>query len=57
VIAWVVFVICVAVLLMIGVERLIARLGIRRVEDGDTAGGLEAVVERLQRWADERERR
>jgi hypothetical protein len=47
----------VAVLLMIGVERLIARLGIRRVEDGDTAGGLEAVVERLQRWADERERR
>lgn len=54
-ILWILLVLCVAVLLTIGIERLIARLGVRNEETGPT--GLAVLAERLERWASERRRR
>lgn len=51
---WIILVLCVAVLLMVGIERLIARLGIRRTET--EPDGLAVLAERLERWSTERRR-
>lgn len=54
-IAWFVLVLCIAVLLRLGIERLIARLGVHR-EDSDP-NGLAEFAERLERWSSERRRK
>jgi len=54
VILWILLVLCVAVLLTIGIERLIARLGVRNEDTAPT--GLAVLAERLERWASDRRR-
>jgi hypothetical protein len=54
--AWIVFVIAIAVLLTTGIERLLARLGVRPVDPESAQGGLRYVAERLEAWAKERTR-
>ncbi len=54
-IAWVVLVLCIAVVLRVGIERLIARLGVHREEGG--LDGLAEVAEHLERWSNERHRK
>jgi hypothetical protein len=40
----------------VGVERLLARLGIRPVEDRSSRGGVAMVADALERWAEKRKR-
>lgn len=54
-IVWVLLILAVAVALMIGIERLMARLGIRRAEPEPSP--LAMFAERLQRWTDARRHR
>ena len=51
----VILVLCIAVALTVGIERLIARLGVRREEPAPN--GLAEFAARLERWATERRRR
>lgn len=53
-IAWVLLIMGVAVALTVGIERLIARLGIRRTETEPSA--LAMLAERVERWASARRR-
>jgi hypothetical protein len=55
-IAWIIFVIAIAVLLTIGIERLLARLGIRPEDPDSAKGGLRVVAEKMEAWAKERKR-
>jgi hypothetical protein len=54
-IVWVLLALAIAVALMVGIERLIARLGIKREEP--TQDGLALLAERLNRWSSERLRK
>jgi hypothetical protein len=53
--AWFVLTLCCAALLMLGVNRLLARLGVTK-EQPDERGGLADIAARLERWAEERRR-
>jgi len=55
--AWVILIICVAVLLSIGIDRLMRRFGIVPADPESARGGLEVLLERLQSWADQRRHR
>jgi hypothetical protein len=52
---WVLSALAIAVVLMIGIERLIARLGVKREEPAQDGLGL--LAERLERWSSERLRK
>lgn len=54
-IVWVLLVLAIAVLLSFVIERLIARLGVRREEPAPN--GLAILAERLKRWSSERMRK
>lgn len=54
-IVWVVLVLCIAVLLSVGIERLLSRLGIRRAEEPGP-NGLAQLAGRLERWSSDRRR-
>lgn len=47
-IAWILLVLAIAVSLMLGVERLLARLGIQRADPEAASHGLRDVVEFLR---------
>lgn len=51
---WVAGVIAFAVGLMVGIEMLMARLGIRPAAPEQRSGGIRDVAERVNRWAAER---
>jgi hypothetical protein len=56
--AWFVLVLCGAVLLMLGVNWLLRRLGIAPNDaDGARREGLADIAGRLERWAEARKRR
>lgn len=55
VILWVLLVLCIAVLLSVGIERLIARLGVR--SENQSPGGIALLAERIERWSEERLRK
>ena len=52
---WVLLVLVIAVALMTGIERLIARLGVKR--EDPSPGGLALLADRLERWSSERLRK
>ena len=52
---WVLLALVIAVALMVGIERLIARLGVKREEPAQD--GLAVLAERLERWSSERMRK
>ena len=52
---WVLLALAIAVALMAGIERLIARLGIKREEPAQD--GLALLAERLERWSSDRMRK
>ena len=54
-IVWVIAILLIAVVLAAGIERLIARLGVRNQDTGSR--GLALVAERLEEWTAERRRR
>lgn len=59
-IAWFVLILCFAVVLTLGVNRLLARLGIRRADDPESdaaRGDLAAMASQLERWAVARKNR
>lgn len=45
-----------AVLLSIGIERVIARLGVRPVDPDAARGGMSRIAEGLQEWSQRRSR-
>lgn len=59
-VAWFVLILCFAAALALGVNRILARLGIRRADDADSEAGrsdLAALAGRLERWAAARKNR
>ena len=54
-IVWILLVLCIAVALRVGIEQLIARLGVKREEP--VQNGLATFAERLERWSTQRMRR
>jgi hypothetical protein len=52
---WIALILAVAALLAISIERLIARLGIRRAEP--TPSGLAMLAQRLEDWSSQRRKR
>jgi hypothetical protein len=53
--AWLVLIVCFAVLLMLGVNAILRRLGLTPSDaDVDRRDGLASVAARLERWANER---
>ena len=57
VIVWVVAVLLAALLLTLGVERLLRALGIERQVPDQASRGMRDVLEKLARYAEERRRR
>ncbi|HMM40274.1 MAG TPA: hypothetical protein PKA95_00055 [Thermomicrobiales bacterium] len=55
--AWVIFFVCVAALLAVGIDRLMRRFGITPADPESARGGIEVLAERLKDWADQRRRR
>jgi len=53
---WIILVLVCAALLIIGVERAIARLGVRPVEPDATRGGVVQLAAGIERWAERRTR-
>lgn len=53
---WIILILVVAVLLIVGIERLMARLDVRPVNSEETRTGAVQVVERVERWAERRSR-
>jgi hypothetical protein len=53
---WIILILVVAVLLMVGIERLIARFDIRPAHPEETRTGATQVAERVERWAERRTR-
>jgi hypothetical protein len=51
---WIVFTLVLAVLIMLGIERLMARLGVRPVAPEETRTGVALFAQRLERWAERR---
>jgi hypothetical protein len=51
---WIISVIIAGFGLMIGIEILMNRLGIRPVDPEQRSGGIRDVAEKVNRWADER---
>ncbi|MBX5444903.1 hypothetical protein [Sphaerobacter sp.] len=47
-IGWAIFVIAIAAALGLGVERLMARLGVRRADPGSAPRGIREVLDRLR---------
>lgn len=47
-VAWIILVLSVAVALMLGVERLLARLGVRRADPSAAPRGFHEVLARLR---------
>jgi hypothetical protein len=52
---WILLTLVIAVTLMAGIERLIARLGVKR--EDPSPDGLALLAERLERWSSERMRK
>jgi hypothetical protein len=52
---WVLLALAIAVALSVGIERLIARLGVKREEPAQN--GLATLAERLERWSSDRMRK
>jgi uncharacterized membrane-anchored protein YhcB (DUF1043 family) len=48
---WIIFMIAVALVMIIGIERLIARLGVRPVNPEETRTGLSQIAARLEAWS------
>lgn len=51
---YIVLIACLVLLLRIGINRLLDRLGIRPVETDAARGGLAEVADALERWAAKR---
>lgn len=51
---WVIAVIITGFGLMIGIELLLVRLGIRPVDPDQKSGGIRDVAEKVNRWSSER---
>ncbi|HUG16434.1 MAG TPA: hypothetical protein VMM78_15630 [Thermomicrobiales bacterium] len=51
---WIIFILVVAVLLMRGIERIMARLGVRPVTADETRTGAVQIASRIERWAERR---
>ena len=54
-IVWMLLFLLIALVLAIGIERLIARLGVENKESSPR--GLALLAERLEQWSSERKRR
>jgi|GEM_PF-6023934 len=52
---WIVLILAVAVILAIGIERLIGRLGVQKEEP--TESGLATLADKLERWSKSRSRK
>lgn len=48
-IAWVVFILLIAVVLMLGIEWLMARFGVRRANPESAPGGVREILTWIQR--------
>ncbi|HET9017795.1 MAG TPA: hypothetical protein VFN57_19490 [Thermomicrobiaceae bacterium] len=48
--AWLIFVLAVALALLIGVERLLHRLGVERADPAEAPRGLAELVDQLRSW-------
>ncbi|HET7035305.1 MAG TPA: hypothetical protein VFI42_06435 [Thermomicrobiaceae bacterium] len=57
VIVWIVAVLLAALLLSLGVERLLRALGVERQAPDEATGGLRDVLEKIARHAEEHRRR
>lgn len=54
--AWVIFFVCVAAILAVGIERLMRRFGVVPADPESARGGIEVLAERLKEWAEQRRR-
>ncbi|HUZ01483.1 MAG TPA: hypothetical protein VMU89_14125 [Thermomicrobiaceae bacterium] len=48
--AWLVFTLAIAAALLIGIERLIRRLGVERTDPSDAPRGVDLLVDQLRTW-------
>ncbi len=53
--AWVLLMLVIAIVLTVGIERIIARLGVKREEPAQNV--LATFAERLERWSSDRMRK
>lgn len=51
---WIILVIAAAVSMMLGIELLMARLGIRPVDPDQRSGGFRDVIEKGREWSEAR---
>lgn len=51
---WIILVIASSVALMLGIELLMARLGIRPAEPDQVSGGFRDVIEKGREWSEAR---
>jgi hypothetical protein len=54
---WIILILVVAVLLILGIDRLMARFGIRPVHPEETRTGVHQIATGVERWADRRNER
>jgi len=54
--AWVIFVVCVAVLLSVVVDRIMRRFGVTPADPESARGGMHVLAERFKDWSEQRRR-
>lgn len=54
---WIAMLVAFGLLLMLGVERLLRRFGVRPDRPEDLTGGMRDVLERVEQWQRDHERR
>ncbi|MCO5177894.1 MAG: hypothetical protein M9890_13135 [Thermomicrobiales bacterium] len=54
--AWVIFFVCVAILLSVVIDRIMRHFGVTPADPDAARGGMHVLAERLKDWTEQRKR-